>query len=792
MKHAMPAGSALHFPWRIRLLLTNRERLSWWQRLLALPTVRLPVPKFQQPLLPRRFLRMSVATCAVLLVCLRLIAPVHAQSSKDCANSSGQTQATVGESVSCTLRVDLEPAEIAPFDSLVIEIPTGKRNYEFVSVSTCTALPSNATCSAVFVSASNMRATCTSKTLPTPVNCTSFTITETIRIVSREPSTGIAERITVRDATSALATFELTAPFSIVVLSPSTTYFVSPAPDGKDVLPDGTANRCNRETVPCATIKRAHEVAIDGDIISLFAGTYTITETIKITKLVTIQPKDSGKVILRARGIVIFEISASGGVQKKVSISSLNLGGLSSSEPAEAAFRLVNDSFTQIFSNLIGGDDLPVRNGIILNNSDHASIDKNVIQGNQLFIYTPTLVVGQNVTGFGVVAAECLGQLNGRISDRVSITSNQFSNLWLAAIWLCSDGGGEHQITDNTIRNQYRGIVLKDTTNALVKGNTVIDGRSDGIIIYGASLRNTIDSNTIESHVGPDAAAIRVGWVADPIMPLSNTLTNNIIIRATVGIHVFGARTTIIKSGNRIKLAGARTGILITPSTFAGDPGTQPRNTEITGNEIIFSGPCAALLGCAVRLVGVTVPVLGTGNDWGLRYPYEVEGVIYHQNDDPALGLVTFEQFTNQVTPSPTPTPRPGNGTPGPGGIPGLIPGIPGNGTPTPLPTTTPTPGNGSNFPPGTTTIVDLVAGCQMLRWQGISGVSIVDAILSVTPTSVQETIVVWKQENNVWRGFGPGIDRRAPTDVFNLRRSDVLQVCVADDARWVIPVEGG
>jgi hypothetical protein len=168
--------------------------------------------------------------------------------------------------------------------------------------------------------------------------------------------------------------------------------------------------------------------------------------------------------------------------------------------------------------------------------------------------------------------------------------------------------------------------------------------------------------------------------LADPLLPRGNRIVSNRISRATLGVHVFGAQTTSI-TNNTINITGSRTAILLTTATRPLDPGTQPINTEITGNQIISDGPCTVQFGCALRLFGVTVPVLAINNDWGLRTIQQVEGTIWHQSDDPLLGLATFVPFTNMVTslaPSPgvTPTPVP---------------------TPTPLggPMPTPTPGNG-------------------------------------------------------------------------------------------------
>ncbi len=548
------------------------------------------------------------------------------------------------------------------------------------------------------------------------------------------------------------------------------------------------------------------EAARDGDTIHILPDVefFRIWETVTVNKLVTIEP-DSGKVVLTAtRPIPVFQVTAQGSPSLHVIIRNLQIGGCTpprtpptpiagvvectARTSAKAAFHLNNDSYTEIANNIIGAEDLPIDNGIILSNSDHANIHDNTIQGNSRFVFTPLLQVGQNQTGFGIVSTECLGAPANDVSDAVTIKTNLFTNQLIAGIWLCSDGGGEHLIDGNTFRNNWRGIALKDVVNSTISNNTLTDEKSDGIIVYGASLRNTIQGNHVESHVAPAAAGIRIGWVADPIVPLSNNLSGNVLIRDTVGLHIFGARTTVV-TNNQFKISGARTAILISPSTAPGDPGTQPYDTEITGNVIVFIGPCTAVVGCALRLVGTTVPVLATDNDWGLRRPADVEGVIWHQVDDPVLGLVTFVPFRNQAPGTAAPTPPPAGTAMPSGPTPGPSPGM--------MPTPTPTPGGESTSAAlassgGFTMRIPLDPGCTPVTWSGAAGLLVVDAVAGLTPAEAQRAAVVWRLDRDGWKAWGPGLPSTAPRGVFTLERGDRLQVCVGQRATWLIPTQVG
>jgi hypothetical protein len=290
--------------------------------------------------------------------------------------------------------------------------------------------------------------------------------------------------------------------------------------------------------------------------------------------------------------------------------------------------------------------------------------------------------------------------------------------------------------------------------------------------------------------VAADAAGIRIGWVADPLVPLDNLVENNQLVRVTVGVHVFGARTTVIR-GNQIKVSGARTAVLLTPSTTLGDPGTQPYDTEIVSNIIVFTGPCTPVIGCGLRLLGVVVPVLAVNNDWGLRRAGDVDAVIWHQYDDPAVGCAEFIPFTNRSVTDTVPAAAcgvplpPGTGMPPP---PSTEPPPPTNG----MATVTSGNGNGNGGGSGgPVTSISLVSGCNNITWTGASGVSVADVALGISPAAAQQGATIWKRTNGDWRAFSSAREAGA-SDVFTISRNDALLVCVPQAATWLIPTEVG
>lgn len=774
----------------------------------------------------------------VVIIVVHGVPVAHAQltATKTCTGPNSSTSVTVGDTATCTLTITGNvTAAVFPFgpnhDTITIHIVAIGGNYTLTSIgsASCTPTPSSATCSASTTN-NDVTVTCAN-----PCGATTIQITltgEQLQITSAQPTT-VTQRVTVAESG---ATFDAVATITIRPRTAGTQFFLAPANNDP---PPSDANDCLSADTPCATFERVlhgilptDEVARDGDSIELLAGTYLISQTVFVDKLVTIEPNSGAKVILKAtQHIAMFQVTAQGSPSLHVVIHNFTMGGCTPPRrgpggsptptptpspanaiifactapiPAAEAFLLTDDNYTEIGANIIGAEDLPIDNGIVLSNSDHTNIHDNTIQGNSRLIFTPLLIVGQNPTGFGIVTFECLGGAPAGTSDSVTINNNLFTNAWIAGIWMCSDGAGEHAITNNTFRNNWRGIALKDVTDSSINTNTLTDDKSDGIILYGASLRNTVDSNLVESHVGIAAAAIRVGWIADPIMPLSNTISNNKLIRDTIALHVFGARTTVI-TGNQIKISGNRTAVLITPSTFPGDPGTQPTDTEITGNTIVFIGPCSALIGCGIRLVGTTVSVLATDNDWGLRRVHDVEGIIWHHNDNPLLGVVTFTPFRNMVVETPTPTPSAASAGSGAGisGTPVAGSGAVSGGTTSATGTATPgaasvgggtvtiggSGASGAATPP--TATISLTDGCQLVRWPGPTGVSVVDAIMGISPPAAQANVTIWqRQADGSWRAFSPA-DGDA-SEVFLLQQNETLNVCVTQAAQWEIPTEIG
>ena len=493
---------------------------------------------------------------------------------------------------------------------------------------------------------------------------------------------------------------------------------------------------------PCFTIQNALIYARDGDTIVVESGIYEICSTIEVSKLVNITagsnttPGDAKTILHSFTGTTVFHVTAVGatgsptsgastqvgptGQSTHVAINGFAIGG--TSLPAAAAISLDNDAYTDVTNNVLGGQPLanpeftgepcpptaqPLPPGfgftspapvtktetfgnaanIILSNSDHPNISNNSILGSAIFQFSPVLAIGDVLTGFGIVTSECLG-LGPDASDSINMTNNLIDRNTNAGVWLCSDGGGLHNIKTNVVRNNGRGIVLRAIEDSTLDSNTVSNDFQDGIVVYDASTNNTISNNTIESHRTPGAAGIRIGDFGAGLYPLLTTLTGNKLLRNWIGLDIAGARSTT-GTNNIITAEDIRTAVFIQVGSQGAPTITQPQGTVLHQNQIFFDGGCVSFQGCAIRLDNfVTVNVDATQNNFGLPVDADVNTVLWHKPNDPTLGLISAAQ-PNQGAAQPSPSPA-ATGTPFPCTGPNVPPGC--TATPTPSTGATPSP----------------------------------------------------------------------------------------------------
>ncbi|MHB8577310.1 MAG: right-handed parallel beta-helix repeat-containing protein, partial [Dehalococcoidia bacterium] len=574
---------------------------------------------------------------------------------------------------------------------------------------------------------------------------------------------------------------------------------------------------------PCLTIGNALTFARDGDTITVEAGIYEICSTMQITSLVRITG-NGNKVILHSyTGDTVFHVTAVGAgvgpasISNHAAIDGFAIGG--AFKPAAAAIFLDNDAYTDVTNNVLGGDPLnntaftgaPCANppsaqvqkqevfgnaaSIILHNSDHSNISNNSILGSAIFEFAPFLAVGQVLTGFGIVTTECLG-VAADASDFVTIASNLIDRNTNAGIWLCSGGGGLHNINHDVVRNNGRGIVLRAITDSILDSLTVSNDFLDGIVIYDAASNDKVTNDTIESHSTPGSAAIRIGGFGASIQPLAITVDHATILRSATGLVISGARNTQV-TNSVITAEDNRTAVLIQIGSAGAPTVTQPVGTGLKTDQIIYNGGCRADAGCAIRLDQlVTTNVDATGTTFGLDPTTDPNTVLWHKPNDASLGYINAGQTfgtPTQATPGPTATATvtfnpTATGTPGPGGSPVVPPGVAAEGTPTPTPTT-----NGFSFTGRTTTSPALNGGapggstsytptCNFVTVQPADGHSVSTVTFLSLFQPVGNILSAWRVSNSAHLFQGIYFtDPNAPVELTVLRPGDIVVVCVTD-----------
>jgi hypothetical protein len=187
-------------------------------------------------------------------------------------------------------------------------------------------------------------------------------------------------------------------------------------------------------------------------------------------------------------------------------------------------------------------------------------------------------------------------------------------------------------------------VVLLSAVDTTVKQNAIGDNYYDGVDILDASQNNLLDANQIESQEGPSSTGVLLQGSGD-LFPLGNTLSTNEIRRNHVDVLISGARATRL-TGNSITAIGERTAVLLAIGNASGAGGPrfgQPSGTIFRTNKLYDDGECAALRGCAIRLLpGVTVTVDATQNDFGVSAAVDIQAAVWDHARDPELGTVLF------------------------------------------------------------------------------------------------------------------------------------------------------
>lgn len=197
--------------------------------------------------------------------------------------------------------------------------------------------------------------------------------------------------------------------------------------------------------------------------------------------------------------------------------------------------------------------------------------------------------------------------------------------------------------TGNTNRPQINLGTSAASDSTRIVGNTItgLYEMAGGVALttlMGGSVRCRVEDNQITNN------RYGIAFLGNDIKGLvrNNVITGNNIqnepMQGGSGINIFGdATTTVIISGNFI--TGNLWGITL-QNAAAPDLGNTT-NPDSQGNNIIFGNGNS---GEIYDLYNNTAQnIKAENNYWGTNDEAEVEDHIFHQNDDPSLGIVDFQ-----------------------------------------------------------------------------------------------------------------------------------------------------
>jgi parallel beta-helix repeat protein len=204
----------------------------------------------------------------------------------------------------------------------------------------------------------------------------------------------------------------------------------------------------------------------------------------------------------------------------------------------------------------------------------------------------------------------------------------------------------EHNNLQNTSPYPYLNIGLQGVNSPTIRGNTILGSgnhMSGGIAIWNAS--NAVIEDNVISGCGYGILCFQTG--ANPTIR-DNVISDNTIHPDTVnwgfGVACNGSNAPIL-TGNRITghwygvaaINGGQPNLGDLVNDFPGDDG---------GNILVDNGLGGVVYGFYNN---TPLPQMAQGNWWGGADAQTVEDAIYHQVDDPGLGLVDYDFWLTSV-----------------------------------------------------------------------------------------------------------------------------------------------
>lgn len=239
---------------------------------------------------------------------------------------------------------------------------------------------------------------------------------------------------------------------------------------------------------PSDNLQSIIDTAESGSVLTLNAGTYTLSQKLFIGKTLTLQgaPGVTPHIVVPLNAIVAVELRANNIRLERLRISGTNWGIYAGDGTGAVTF-----------------------SGMQVVNVTVSTVPSASIPGHGIFVRKVTGAIVQNCT---IETAQTNGILIDEGSDNAAISGNTVVTTAAPDSAIKINGSDGAQLTGNTVQSTgsgAHGILINNAKNAILDGNTVNSAFANGILIDNNSDNATVISNTVKATVEQHGIAIK-------------------------------------------------------------------------------------------------------------------------------------------------------------------------------------------------------------------------------------------------------------------------------------------
>lgn len=265
-----------------------------------------------------------------------------------------------------------------------------------------------------------------------------------------------------------------------------------------------------------STIRGAVDVAGDGDVIIVHAGSYT--ENVDVDKRLTLEGEGADAVtVTAASSASVFWVTAD-----YVNISGFTVTGAGGYEMSGIYLCRANHC------NISDNNAPDNRYGIHLDDSDNNNLANNDLSNNNMYSIWLNSSSNNTLANNTANSNEYGSGIYLSSSSNNDLTGNTVlkNDGYCFGIHLLSSSN--NTLANNNVSNNYRGILLSSSSNNTLTNNTANSNNNYGIFLYSSSNYNILKNNTASHH----SHGIYLSASS------SNTIANNNVSSNSHGIYL--------------------------------------------------------------------------------------------------------------------------------------------------------------------------------------------------------------------------------------------------------------